>query len=327
MLNWPTRPLLAVAVLACGGAAAQAQTVNVYGLFDLSAGRNQDPGQPAAWGVDSGKMTTSNFGLRGTEDLGDGLKAQFVLEAFLRADTGAQGRFNGDGFWSRNAFVALESPYGTLQVGRLTTGLFVQTLSHNAFGDSFGFSAPIRHWFASSTLTGDSGWSDSLRYITPRVGGLSAAVHAALGEGNGGRNLGANLQYGQGALSAGLAWQRVEKGSTVGDTTGWQLAASYDLKVVKLMGQYGVVEQDNVALANRWRLAGLGLTAPVGPLGVLRAQWGQIDPRTGAERRTLTLGYSYNMSKRTELYGAWMKDRLDNVGTGTSYAVGVRHRY
>jgi len=319
--------LAAAGLLAGASTATLAQNVSVYGLFDLSVGRTQEPGQQATRGVDSGKMTTSHVGLRGTEDLGDGWKAQFALETFMRADTGAAGRFNADTFWSRNAYVGLDGRYGTLLAGRVTTGLFVQTLAYNAFGDAFGFSPSIRHWFTGGTTTGDTGWSDSLRYTTPRVSGLQGMLQVALGEGNGGRNLAGSMQYAQGPLAAGLAFWHMEKGATVGDTTAWQLAGSYDLKVVKLMGQYGEIEQDNVASGNRWRVTGIGLTAPVGPLGLVRAQWGQLDPRTGAKRQTLTVGYSYFLSKRSEAYGVWMNDRLDRTGTGTSYSVGLRHRF
>lgn len=323
-------PLFPAAVaLGLFAAGAQAQSISMYGLIDLSVGRTQAPGGVATKAVDSGKMTTSNFGMRGTEDLGGGFKAQFVLESFMRNDTGQAGRFDADTFWARNAYVGLDGRLGSLQLGRVTTSLFVQTLLFNPFGDSFGFSPSIRHWFTSNTTTGDTGWSDSVRWLSPRVGGFSASAHAALGEANGGRNIGASANYGAGPLSAGFAWQKVEKGATVADTTSWQLAGAYDLKTVKLFGQYGDVSNDTT---NRdFRILGIGLTAPVGPLGTLRAQWGQIDPEVGGKRNTLTLGYGYNLSRRSELYGALMSDRVAGTGAGTgtgrSYSVGMRHRF
>ena len=54
-------------------------------------------------------MTTSWFGVSGSEDLGGGLSALFTLQSFMRADTGASGRFGADTFWARNAFVGLAS--------------------------------------------------------------------------------------------------------------------------------------------------------------------------------------------------------------------------
>lgn len=61
------------------------------------------------------------------------------MAAFLRNDTGAMGRFNGDGFFARNSYVGLQGKYVTVTVGRNTTPLFVSTLVFNAVGDSFGF--------------------------------------------------------------------------------------------------------------------------------------------------------------------------------------------
>ncbi len=322
-----SRILWASLTLAAASTAASAQsTVNLYGLIDLSIGRTQAPGGAATKGVDSGKMTTSYWGVRGTEDLGGGLKAQYALESFMRADTGAAGRFNADTLWARNAYVGIESPaFGTVTIGRNTTTLFVQTLLFNALGDSFGFSPSIRHYFTSGTVSGDTGWSDSIRWALPRFGGVGVVLSGALPEGNGGRNVGASASYASGKLGTGLAWQKVKKGAADPDTTTWQLAGSYDLGVAKLFGQYGQVDNDTTGMG--YKITGIGATAPFGPAGVLRAQWGQLKPDAGAKRTTLTLGYSHNLSKRTELYGALMDDKLSGLKSGRNLSVGVRHRF
>lgn len=315
----------AAAALALSAAGAAAQSVTLHGLIDLSAGRTQAPGGAATQGVDSGKMTTSYIGLRGEDDLGGGTKAVFTLESFLRADTGQAGRFDADTFWARNAFVGLSnSRLGTLSLGRHTTSLFVQTLLFNPFGDSFGFSPSIRHVFASNTATGDSGWSDSLRYAGPRLGGLGFTLHTALAEANGGRNLGASASYGAGPFSAGLAWQSVKKGATVDDTSTWQLAGSYDFGVAKAFGQFTRVDNDSTA--RQFDIVGLGASVPVGA-GRVMAQWGQIDPSVGAQRSTVSLGYGRFLSKRTDVYAVAMNDKLSGSRAGNSYSVGARHRF
>lgn len=319
--------LLAGLALATVSASVSAQSnVNLYGLVDLSISRTQAPGGAALKGVESGKMTTSFWGVRGSEDLGGGLKAVFTIESFMRNDTGEAGRFGGDTFWARNAFVGLEGGFGTVTLGRNTTTLFVQTLIFNALGDSFGFSPSIRHYFTSGTVTGDTGWADSVRYALPKMGGLSATVMAAAGESNGGRNTSASALYFSGAFGAGLAWQSVKKGSTVQDTNAWQLAASYDLKSVKLFGQYGNVDNKNTG--RDFDILGFGATVPVvGGSGLVRAQFGQIKPDVGAKRSTWTVGYTHNLSKRTEVYGAYMNDKISGTGSGSNYSLGVRHRF
>lgn len=320
------RPMALLSLLALGAiTAAQAQTtVTMNGLIDLSVGRFQAPGGVASKGVESGKMSTSYFGLRGTEDLGGGMLALFSLETFMRNDTGSAGRFDADTFWARNAFVGLSSGAGTITLGRNTTSLFVNTLVFNAFGDSFGFSPSIRHYFTSGTVSGDTGWSDSLKYSSPKFGGLSLTAHGALGEGNGGRNLGASAMYFGGAFGAGLAWQKVEKGAEA-DTTTWQLSGSYSLAPVKLYAQYG--EVDNQSLSNRYKLSGLGGELAVSTLGKLLLQWGQVSPDVGADRTTVSLGYDYQFSKRTDLYAVYMSDRQSGKSSGSNVATGVRHRF
>lgn len=322
----PARRLAALAAITLGAASgAQAQnSVTLYGLIDLSVGSFQAPGGEAIKGVNSGNMSTSYFGLKGSEDLGDGLRANFIIESFMRSDTGAAGRFDGDVFWARTSSVGLSNRFGALDLGRITTALYSQTLLFNAFGNSFGFSPSIRHYFTSGTTTGDTGWSDSLKYSSPSMGGFSFTAHGALGEANGGRNHALGALYFGGPLALGATWQKVEKGASVQDTTTWQLSGSYDFKVVKLYAQYGEVDNDNTS--NSYEIAGLGGELVIGA-GKLLAQYGQVTPDFGANRRTASLGYDYFLSKRTDVYAVYMQDRQGGLSNGDSYAAGIRHRF
>lgn len=318
------------AALALAGGAAQAQSnVTVFGLLDLSIGQTKAPGGVRNRDVDSGKMTTSHFGLRGSEDLGGGLSAVFRLEHFLRADTGEAGRFTGDSFWSRTASVGLShKDYGTVNLGRNTTPLFIATINFNPFGDSFGLSPAVRHYFTSGTATGDSAWNDSIVYSSPSIGGLrvGAAVTTDTTGSGGGRNTGFNLGYAAGPFAAAFVWQDVEKdGATpVQDTRTWQLSGSYQAGFAKLFAQFGKV--DNETTGNDYKLAGLGASVPVGAGSVL-AYWGQIKPATGAKRTTLTVGYDHFLSKRTDLYAVAMSDKISILSSGHGYSLGIRHRF
>lgn len=324
------RSLLAAAAAISLPAAALAQTsVTLSGLLDLSAGQSKPVGNPnKVWAVDNGQMTTSWFGVSGTEDLGGGLSAVFALHSFMRADTGASGRFNADTFWARNAWVGLASTsLGRVTIGRNTTPFFVTTLSFNPFGDSFGYSPSIRHYFTSGTLTGDSGWSDSVLYTSPKIAGATLQLFVAAAEANSnGRNHGVNLRWGAGAFDSAFSWQDVKKdgAAAVADTKSWQGAASYDFGVAKLFGQLGNVA--NKTTGNEYDIAGLGASVPVGN-GKVLAQWGQIKPETGAKRKTFSAGYDYFLSKRTDLYAVAMSDKVDGLSSGSAFSVGVRHRF
>ena len=87
------KKLTLVAAAAMGllsGTAAMAQsTVTLYGLVDAGYNRVSGLRQGTINTIASGIMEGSRFGLRGTEDLGGGYKAIFVLENRLEADTGA----------------------------------------------------------------------------------------------------------------------------------------------------------------------------------------------------------------------------------------------
>jgi predicted porin len=311
-------------------AAALAQTsVTLAGLLDISAGQSKPVGNPnKTWNVDNGQMTTSWFGVSGSEDLGGGLSAVFTLQSFMRADTGASGRFGADTFWARNAFVGLaSSSLGRVTIGRNTTPFFVTTLSFNAFGDSFGYSPAIRHYFTSGTMTGDSGWSDSVLYTSPKLGGATLQLIMAAAEAAGsGRNTGANLRWGAGAFDSAFSWQDVKKdGATaVADTRTWQAAASYDFGVARLFGQLGNV--DNRSTGNEYDITGVGASVPAG-LGKVIAQWGRIKPEAGAKRTTFSAGYDYFLSRRTDVYLVAMSDEVDGQSSGRAFSLGVRHRF
>ena len=95
-------------VLLCAGGAHAQSSVEVSGLVDVFAGSIKNSGDAGRKSVvDSGGLTTSWFGFKGTEDLGGGLKANFQLTSFIKVDTGSQGRFANDTFFSRDANVSL----------------------------------------------------------------------------------------------------------------------------------------------------------------------------------------------------------------------------
>ena len=324
-----TSLLSIAAALALAGGAAQAQSnVTLFGLLDASVGETKAPGGARDRGVDSGKMTTSHIGVRGSEDLGGGLSAVFRLEHFLRVDSGQAGRFTGDPFWSRTASVGLShKDYGTVTLGRNTTALFIATVNFNPFGDSFGYSPAVRHYFTSGTATGDSAWSDSIVYNSPSFGGLRAGAAVTSDTNNsGGRNVGANLGYAAGPFAAALVYQDVEKdGATaVQDTRTWQLSGSYALAVAKLFLQVGNV--DNKTTGNSFDIIGVGASVPVGAGSVL-AYYGRIKPETGNDRKTFTIGYDHYLSKRTDLYAVAMSDKIDTLSSGRGFSLGIRHRF
>jgi predicted porin len=347
--------LLAAALGSAFAGSAMAQSsVTVSGLVDNYVGKVQTSGNRSTTAVNSGGMTTSWIGFKGTEDLGNGLKANFLLTSFLQTDTGVQGRFPGDTLFSRDATVGLSGNFGAVSVGRELAPQFLPTILFNSFGDSYTFSPLLlqmnvpnfgANW--SSAATGDTGWSNSIRYTTPSFGGLTTNLHYQLGEraGDSGKNnIGANALYFNGPLALTAFYHKVEINNPIDATpnivqTGpggliaaeqkaWMLGGSYDFKVAKLFATYGQTDH-NVDLEDK--VASVGASVPLGS-GKVLASYAQTK-RSGAtiagdlKRNTASLGYDYDLSKRTDLYAIYMSDKITALNRGNSFGVGVRHRF
>jgi predicted porin len=324
---------LAGAIALLAATSAQAQNVSLYGLIDMSVGRFQNVGGDKIWKAENGNMTTSFYGFKGTEDLGGGLKAKFAFEGFLRADSGRSGRFDADVYWARSAYVGLEGGFGSTTLGRNTTPMFISTLIFNPFGDSFGFSPSIRQYYLGA-LVGDSGWSNSINYKSPNFGGASANLLVGLGEGNGtGRNHSASVLYFAGPLAATAVWQSVKTGvfpvpAGFEKQNALQFGVSYDLKVAKLFGQYGDVKTD-AAVEVDTKIFQVGASVPAGG-GAVLASYGRAKTDAGgadSTRKTFTLGYDYLLSKNTDVYAAFMNEKVTGLDGGTTFAVGVRMKF
>lgn len=326
---------------------AQAQ-VTLQGQIDAFAGFSRPLGVDKGTGVlTPGGMQTNFWALRGTEALGGGLKAVFALEAFYRADSGAEGRFTNDAFFARSAYVGLGSAWGTLQLGRNTTPYWLATIAFNPYAGSFSFSPAVLHSFgphgtAAAPLRGDSGWSDSLLYTSPSWSGFTARLQYSFEPPSGtpsaqrrdADKYGASLTYAGGAFSAAVAYQSVAYANAAASgfdrQSAWLLGSSYDLGAVKLFAQYQRLA-DRVAGADRQRNSGqLGLSIPAGP-GAVLASYGHART-SGAEdarRNTWALGYDYPLSKRTDIYLNHLHDRVTGTGAGSgqTWGLGLRHYF
>ena len=347
------KTLIAIgACLACVGAAQAQSTVTLSGLMDAYAGSMRmagDAGRRAV--VGSGGMTTSWLGFSGTEDLGGGLKASFKLTSFLQTDTGTPGRYTNDPFFSRDASVGLSGAFGAAQLGRGMAPNFLPSILFNPFGDSFTFSPLILHknvglfngtgWAA--TTPSDTGWNNQITYTTPKFGGLIANLHYQFGEQTGAndnrKNVGLNAIFQQGPIGLTAYYERDQISNPVSAllTAGtparpdtrkdWMLGGSYDAGIVKGYLTYGQGKSDVTSLESK--TVQVGASAPLGA-GQLLASVARTELSNTANqptRTTATVGYDYFLSKRTDLYANLMNDRLTSYKNGTSFGVGMRHRF
>jgi predicted porin len=365
--------LAILAALAAASAGAHAQSsVTLYGLIDASVGRFNGAAaginaqNTAVSKVESGSLSTSRWGIRGNEDLGGGLSASFEMSSFFRNDTGAVGRNDAigapvnvaaDPFFSRMAWVGLShKDFGRVRLGNVTTLMFVNSISSNAFGDATVFGPLNLVTFIGSPLTGGTAWTNSVVYDSPNIAGFTGSAAYSAAEGQGGGNRALRVAYSNGPLATSLAWQSVKKnpltfaeGTSPNNTRSWQWAGSYDFQVVKVWAHLGRIENKGTEAAPlnvSYKVWDLSASVPVGPGNILAGYASRRTsdavgpiPATSAggnvQRKVFTVGYDYWLSKRTDLYALAMRDstRTNTVGSGllnasgTSFAVGIRHTF
>ncbi|MFJ3055674.1 porin [Herbaspirillum sp. NPDC087042] len=330
--------LAAAGWLVCSAAAAQS-AVQVYGVLDLWAGSSKISGDAASAKVlNSGGMTTSYWGLGGSEDLGGGNRAVFTIEGYLQLDTGAAGRSNTDTMFSRNSNVGLAGAWGELRVGRIVNPLFYSTGAANPFGGSTRF-APLlaQTWTApfGRAVFGDTSWDNAVQYTLPSIGAVKVTAQYGFGEvagSSGTNNVSLNAVYKDGPTYLTLGAQQVKAGpgiASVGSTvqkTGF-LGGSYDFKFLRLYGSYSQASASTPDL--RARTAQAGIAVPAGG-GDILASWAQTrnDQNASPSQRTsASLGYDYYLSRRTDVYAVGMLDKASATASGNSIGVGIRHRF
>ncbi|MFM0314921.1 porin [Paraburkholderia nemoris] len=343
------------ALLASASSAFAQSSVQLYGQVDEWVGAQKFPGGKTAVQVSGGGMSTSYWGLKGAEDLGNGYKAIFALEGFFLAQNGQYGRFTGDTMFSRNAYVGIESPYGTVTAGRLTTPLFVSTILFNPFIDSYQFSPMVWHTYlglgtfptysTDQGVTGDSGWSNAVSYSSPNFNGLSATAMYALGNTageNGSKKWSGQVLYFHGPFAATAVYQYVNFNNVPGDlgsfsTSGVpglksqsvaQAGVSYDMKFVKFYGQYMYTYNQQTISSWHVNTGQGGVTIPAGPGSVMASYaYSRDGGGLNQTRQTASVGYDYPLSKRTDIYAAYMYDKISSQSSGDTYGVGLRAKF
>ncbi len=336
------KTLIAAALAALGCSAVQAQSqVNLRGLYDVYFGQVKTAGNTANV-VNSGGMSTSYWGIGGSEDLGNGLKINMALDGFFRGDNGQGGRFNGDAFFARDAYVGASGAFGDARIGRNTSPYFLSTIIFNPFGDSFTFSPMVVHTFLSGfQVRGDTGLKNSLRYTTPSFSGLTGDFAWSAGEENALAPKGLNraydlsARYFGGPLAATIVYRDInlDSATTSSSQKSLQLGGSYDLKVAKLFVQWQNSKLQTSGAADiKADTYQLGASVPLGKGSFLvsyaHTKVDHFTASTGEKRDSWAIGYDYPMSKRTDVYAAYLDDKVKNPESKNgALGVGIRHRF
>ena len=298
----------------------------MYGVADLSVSDSNAPGVLVGL---SGNKTLNNgnsrLGVRGTEDLGGGMKASFNFEQSVSAETGATDAST----WQRAANMSLSGGFGSVVMGRSLTPSFfgvaawelTGTANYSVVGSQFGFAG-----------VADPRNSSFVSYTTPSMGGLTATI------GTGQRSAGPDLDlktdmnviYSAGPLTAGLSYNRYPKTATPGTGNNAALGAKYNFGAFQVAGSV----QDPVGPRKGFTI---GAGANLGPVslvvdiarntGIVRNALGAV---TEPKSTDTLLEVKYPLSKRTFAYGAYQRDGYGTVAAPAAvntYGVGLRHNF
>lgn len=247
------KTLAAVAVLGAFAGSALAADVQLYGVVDMGLNYTHIDGDNAYEDVDSfemksGQQSGSRFGIKGTEDLGNGLTVGFVLENGFSADDGQD---SGSAFFDRESMLFLQGGFGKLAFGRIGSfnqgqGSFSKIGMLTPFGTSFGdYVAQAGNVFASSTR-----YANSIVYETPSFAGFQVTAMYSMGNTNNDgtenesdtdRYYGIAATYTNGPAAAYLAVDSTNyksfgeaHGSDMEDSLTVTLGGSWDFEVAKV---------------------------------------------------------------------------------------------
>ena len=232
--------------------AAHAQTsVTLYGLIDAGITYTNNQGGHSNVQETDGAINTSRWGLRGSEDLGGGLKAIFTLENGFNVSTGAL-RQNGRLF-GRQAFVGLsDNQYGSVTLGRqydsVVDYLGPLALTGTQYGGTY-----FAHPFDNDNLDNDFRIDNSIKYQSANYNGLK--FEGLYGFSNEAGEFSNNRAYSFGASYNYL-------GLTV--AAGY-LQINNDVTSAVITNTNGVLDGDNTFFAGRQRTWGAGVKCVFGP--------------------------------------------------------------
>ena len=376
------KTLLAAALLAGFAGAASAQSsVTLYGVVDgglryQQVSRNNLDGTNN-FGVAYGQQSGNRFGMKGVESLGNGNNAIFMIESGFELGNGAS--LQGGRLFGRQSWMGVENnAWGQVRLGRmisLTTDYLVNAV--DPFGAGFGQLNMGNAFTSGNTVRLDN----TLMYKTPTMSGFQAGLGYSFATGlssNGGttgygfsssnnsRQLTAGIKYANGPIYAAASYEKAYAADTTTmngqSVNNWNIAGSYDFKVVKLAAGYGQTRDGfwagsgaggtGASLATTpsgtttalvfapnagYNSYIVGATIPVNAVSRVLLSWTMIAPSGSTKtlynaqnQQSLNLGYTYDFTKRTNLYtyvGQTSNYATVDTAKSTVVGLGMRHQF
>jgi predicted porin len=314
--------------------------VNIFGILDQAL-ESGNWGSGSASRLTGSGYSTQRFGVRGNEDIGGGVRANFWLEASLGPDTGTGGAgVTASSFqqWDRAATVGLSFPdTGAFNVGRQYTPWFSAWARSDAFrvagiGSSY-----------TTLLFQNTRMNNSLRWDSPNWGGFQVILGGAIGDQgaavgytesvggaapanqkNSGRQTGGAVVFDQGPWQAAFGYSKDDSVVAVPASpvvrTQWSLNGAYNFGVAKVLLGYTHLNNDTNPKSVDRNIWSLQASFPFGPHAIIAGYQGMSNKALGCSdcnARQFGLQYAYSMSKRTTLYATYAKMNNDTNQANT----------
>ena len=326
------KTLLALLISAGASVTAMAQTnVTVYGILDVNVSSSKADGTGANTAMSENSLATSRLGFRGTEDLGNGLKAEFQLESKLSPSTGVAGSGTtataSSQLFNREAWVGLSSAtLGSIRLGTTDTSNAgnIETLVSQAGN------------LALATPLGNDK-TKVIRYTTPTFAGFSAEVGYSNPDSTTTAEVTTNsiksgfVKYEAGKLGAYVG---VEQKQIDGTHTQEHkiVGAKYNFGVARIGAYYGVKDGATLATADTGEVTQTRVSAAVPLSQGYTAHAVYFKDGTGTQASTDNDGYKLavtkSFSKRTTGYVAYVAtDYVATTADNKTYVVGLVHSF
>src|SRR5450830_1171947 len=355
---------LALLGAACSHQAMAQSQVTIYGIIDTGVVYTTNANAAGNSALKMPSLTASfpsRLGFKGTEDLGGGLQAMFVLESGFAVDTGGMGQ--GNRLFGRQSFIGLKNNYGSIMLGRQVNMTYLVTAKSDVMGPNIFSISSIDSYIPNARSDNAIGYLGTFSGVT----------------------VGATYSFGRDASSAGGPSATNCSGEVAGnsracrqvtamlayDSQSFGVSSSYDIMYGNTGASNGLTSSDNTdqhVTLNGYAMLGsnkigmgvmdrktraaavntnsdlyyLGFSYPISTALVLDAQVAKLSIKGSANKSTLSVArLTYNLSKRTALYTSlgYMKNAgtaaipLDvggTVGTGMNQfgvMTGVRHTF
>ena len=358
------KKIIALALAAAAGSAFAQTNVQVYGVVDLGQSWVKTTGGVAGTNQASVGRLDSNsslIGFRGTEDLGNGLKALFQYETGFDASTA--GALAG----GRDTFIGLTGGFGTVVAGTLTHPLRAMGAKVELVPGATGIGATmaLTGRIAGGNTGADDRATNAIAYVSPSFSGFSGTVayingefqnqNAAAGAQSEQRAYQLAAQYDNGPLYVAGGYHKADNagGVDAADARIYRLAAVYTLPTAtKLTALFDNTKAENVggtfAKRNAWSI-GAAQSFGKNTVGLEYAKSADVKTNAGTVNNGASMWtavYTYELSKRTSVHARYSRISNDTLGatnfyvnpignpntvtadaTASGYMVGLRHSF